>query len=1182
MAQSVLFPGHLMKRLNRRRISARRCGVLGLFVVGLLLLPNAYAQQSQATVTGTVTDTSGAKAPGVKIEIKNAATGVITTLTTNGDGTYEAPFLQPGGYTITASAAGFKTEVKNNVELRVAGHYAADFVLQVGGISEQITVSTGVQQIETTTADLGQVIGEKSTAQLPLLGRNPFQLITVASGVQHTPALASRSDRPFDNGGMDAYNINGSRTFTNEFLLDGTPDDSSEGVGTPNNLTVAPPPDATSEFRVQTSTYDAQYGRTGGGTVNVGLKSGTNSLHGSAYEYWRNTVLNANTFDGNLSGQGKVPFHWNQPGVEVDGPVVLPKLYDGRNHTFFMYNWEDVRDSIPYPQTYTVPTAAERGGNFAGLVNASGQPVTIYDPLSTVAAGGTYTRTAFPGNVIPQNRIDPVSAKILTYLPLPNTVGNGLGQFNFSDPSNSRGDKYDIHTFRLDHYINENNKFFVDVIRSNRHEVNGYAGYQPPASPLYLHWRTNTAIAADVTTIFSPTLVLDSRVGFNRHDFAIQRHAAGFDPTQLGFPSSFVSQLGALSFPQIQMGSYFNSPACNCFGYTGSSYTFTNTYSWSETLSKILGGHSLKAGVNIRVIQNNEANPTSSAGTFSFTRQFTQQNPVQADASSGDEFASFLLGTPATGSVPINEAFAFQSRYYAVFLQDDWRVNDRLTVNLGVRWDYEAPNTERYNRQNRGFDISALSPLQVPGETLYGGLLFTGANNRYPFQPDLNNVQPRIGLAYKLSHSTVFRGGYGITYLPTFDIGYNNGYSVSTGFIASNNGNLTPANYLSNPFPGGILQPAGSSLGLGTLLGQGFTFSDPNRVIPFVHQFSAQIQQQLPFQMLLAVGYAGSRSRELQAAKGVNEIPASDLALGNGLLNPVANPFAGLLPGSNINTPQVPQQQLLRPFPQYLGLTEANGSYGYASYDSLQVNLDKRFSHGLNFVISYTYSKALEATSYLNPQDSFDSPARTLSNFDAPQRFSIAGGYELPFFNTQRGWKNAVLGGWQVNAITYIQSGLPVPAPTNAGGTPGDSTNYIPSTGGAVSTGISPLLPNTTTLGQQFNTCTVTLTGGRQNCSTPTQAAAWRIQSPYELSTLSLFLPGVRDRRPPEVNMSLFKTFNLTEALHLQFRAEAFNLTNTPWFGAPNTTINSPQFGQITKLQTNDPRSLQLALRLNF
>jgi hypothetical protein len=1149
----------------------------------LAMLPLGLAQEYRATVRGTLTDPTGAKIPGAKVEVKNLGTGVTTAAITNENGTYQTPFLEPGNYSITASDSGFTTEVRNNIELRVGDRYVADFTMKVGGTTEQVTVSASSQQLETTTADLGQVIGAKSTAQLPLLGRNPFQLITVASGVQHTPALASRSDRPFDNGGMDSYNINGSRTFTNEFLLDGTPDDSSEGIGTPNNLTVAPPPDATSEFRVQTSSYDAQYGRTGGGTVNVGLKSGTNSFHGSLYDYWRNTVLNANTFDGNLSGQGKVPFHWNQPGVEVDGPVILPKLYNGRNRTFFMYNWEDVRDSVPYPQTYTVPTAAERTGDFSGLVNASGQPVTIYNPTTTVQNGGTYSRTPFPGNIIRADQIDPVSANMLKYLPLPNTIGNGFGQNNFTDPSNTRSDKYDIHTFRLDQYLSDKNKLFVDVIRSNRHEVNGTAGYVGAASPLYLHWRTNTAVAADLTTVLSPTTVLDSRVGFNRHDFAIQRHANGFDPTQLGFPSSFVDQLGALSFPQIVMGSYFNSPACGCFGYTGSTYTYTNTYSWSETLSKIFGSHSVKAGLNFRVIQNNDNNPTSSAGTFSFTRAFTQQNPQQADAQSGDEFASFLLGTPASGSVPVYEAFAYQSRYYAVFVQDDWRVNDRFTLNVGGRWDYESPNTERYNRQNLGFDTSALSPLQVAGfRTLYGGLLFTGSNNRQPFEPDYNNFQPRVGLAYKITPTTVFRAGYGLTYLPTFDTGYNNGYSVSTSFISSTDGGLTPANYLSNPFPGGILQPGGSSLGLATLLGQSFSFSDPNRVIPLVHQFSAQVQRQLPWQMLLGIGYAGSRTREIQVAKGINEIPASDFALGNGLLTKVPNPFDGMLPGSNINTATVPLQQLLRPYPQYLGLTEANHSAGYSSYDSLQVDLDKRFSNGLNFIVSYTYSKAMEASSYLNPQDSLDDPARTLSGFDAPHRLTIAGGYALPFFNSGRGWKNALLGGWQINSITYIQSGLPVAAPTTSGSSPSSSPNNIPSAGGAVSTGISPLISGTTTLGQQFNTCTITLTGSRQNCSSATEPAAWQIQSPYELRTLSLYMPGLRSRRPPQVNMSVFKTFNLTELIHLQFRAEAFNLTNTPWFNAPNVAVNSGQFGQVTKLQINDPRSLQLALRLNF
>jgi hypothetical protein len=1159
----------------------RNC--LSVFLIlAAAFLPAAFAQQYRATVTGTVTDASGAKAPNVKVEVKNTGTGVATSATTNENGAYETPFLQPGTYQITATADGFKTQVKDNVELRVGDRVQNDFVMQVGGVSEQITVTSGVQQIETATADLSQVVGAKSTAQLPLLGRNPFQLVTIASGVQHTPALASRSDRPFDNGGMDSYNINGSRTFTNEFLLDGLPNNSSEGVGTPNNLTLAPPPDATSEFRVQTSTYDAQYGRTGGGTVNVALKSGTNSFHGNLYDYWRNTVLNANTFDGNLSGQGKVAFHWNQPGVEVDGPVIIPKLYNGRNRTFFMYNWEDVRDSVPYPQTYTVPTQAERNGDFSGLLSASGQPVAIYDPLSTCGSGAPgapacgagqaqFNRTPFAGNIIPASRIDPVAANVIGYVPLPNVIGNGFGQNNYSAATNSRSDKYDIHTFRIDHNISDKNKFFVDVLRSNRHELNDREGYTGAASPLYTHWRTNTAISADLTTILSPTTVLDSRVGFNRHDFAIQRHAAGFDPTQLGFPAAFAGQLGALYFPQFTINSY------SSFGYTGSQFTYTNTYSWAETLSKVFGAHSVKTGINFRVIQNNQASPTSSAGSFTFTRDFTQQNAQQANALSGDAFASFLLGNPASGSVPINSAFAYQSRYYAVFIQDDWRVNDRLTINIGGRWDYESPQTERYNRQNAGFDISALSPLQVPGfRPLYGGLTFTDANHRFPFQQDFNNFQPRVGLAFRFTHSTVLRAGYGISYLPTFDIGYTNGFSVSTDLVASTNGGLTPAASLSNPYPGGILAPAGSQLGLSTLLGQSFTYSYPYRVVPFVHQFSAQIQQQLPGQMLLGVGYAGSRTKNLQLSSARNEIPASALALGNGLVDSVANPFQGMLPGSSINGPTVPLRQLLRPFPQYTGLTQANYPAGYSSYDSLQVSLDKRFSHGFNFMVSYTYSKALEATSYLNPQDPIDSPARTLSAFDAPHRLTIAGGYALPFFNGT-GWKNVFFGGWQINSITYIQSGLPVAAPTSGGGTPGTTGHS-----GAASTGVSPMISGVTTLGQQFNTCTITLTGVRQNCANDSQPAAWRIQGPYELTTLSGYLSGIRSRRPPQVNMSLFKTFNMTERLHLQFRAEAFNLTNTPWFDVPNTAINSPQFGQVAKQQTNDPRSLQLALRLSF
>ena len=1158
-----------------------------LAVLTFTLAGSLFAQEFRATVTGSVTDSSGAKMAGVKIDVRNLATGVNVATTTNGDGLFQTPFLSPGSYNISATASGFKSAVKENVELRVGDRLQSDFVMQVGQISEQVTVEASAEQLETGSADLGQVIGAKATAELPLLGRNPFQLTTLSAGVQHIPTLASRSDRPFDNGGMDSYNINGSRTFTNEFLLDGTPNTSSEGNTSPNNLTLAPPPDAVSESKVQTSSYDAQYGRTGGGTVNVTLKSGTNRFHGNLYDYWRNTVLNANTFDANLSGQGKVPFHWNEPGAEVDGPVFIPKLYDGRNRTFFMYNWEDIRSSVPYPQTYTVPTAAERNGDFSNLLNASGGRVTVFDPLSTVRnANGTYTRSPFPGNRLPANRIDPVAKNMLAYLPLPNAIGNGFGQNNFTAPSNSRSDKYDIHTFRLDHSFSDKNKAFFDVLRSNRHEVNGYAGYTGPASPLYLHWRTNTGVIADLTTIASPTLVIDSRMSFNRHVFAIARHSSGFDPTQLGFPSSFVGQLGTVSFPQIVMSPYFNSPACNCFGYTGSVYTATNTFSWTETLSKTLSSHAIKAGANFRIIRNNAANPTSSAGSFTFNNAFTQQNPLQADALSGDAFASFLLGTPASGSVPVNPALAYQNVYYAVFLQDDWRVNSRLTVNLGVRWDYETPTKERFFRQNRGFDYGALSPLQVPGfRTLYGGLQFTDGVNRYPFSPDFNNVQPRAGFAYKITPSTVFRGGYGLSYLPTFDIGNTNGYSTSTGFVSSTDGGLTPANYLSNPFPGGVIQPAGSSLGLGTLLGQGFLFANGSRKIPYVHQFSGQLQQQLPWRMLFSVGYAGSRTYDLQVAKGVNAIPAASLGLGSNLLSPVTNPFAGRLPGSNINGATVPLQQLLLPFPQFAGLTQNNNSFGSSSYDSLQVTLEKRFSGGLFFTGSYTYSRAMESTMYLNPQDSFSSLARFLSPFDAPHRFTLNAGYTLPFFKTNAGWKSAVLGGWQLNGIAYFQSGVPIPAPTSSGGNfPGvntsGSTTY---SGGAVSTGINPYLGNVGALDTQFNTCTITLTGARQNCSSPSQAAAWRVQSPFELTTLGVAMPGsIRTHRPPQIHFSVFKTFNFTEYVHLQFRAEFFNLANTPWFGGPNTAINSPQFGQVTKLQTNDARSGQLALRLSF
>lgn len=1136
-------------------MSSRR-GVL-LLVAFLALGLAVSAQEFRATINGTVTDPTGAVVPGVTIEIRNLATNAVITTQTNEAGIYVAPFVPPGRYTVVASKEGFKQAVRENIEVRVGDRLRLDFQLELGMLAEQVVVSAAAELLETSTAARGQVIDSRKVAEMPLLGRNPFMLAVLAPAVQYTPSLASRSNRPFDNGGMDSFSIAGGRQFTNEFLLDGVPNTGTETTA-PANLSFVPSPDATEEFKVQTNVYDAQYGRTGGGVINVSLRSGTNNFHGALYHYFRHDKLNANDFASNMQGVKKQAFRWNQPGLRFDGPVYLPKIYDGRNRTFFMYSWEKIKSSIPFPQTYTVPTREQRQGDFSKTVQANLQPIIIYDPATTRQVGSNWVRDPFPGNRIPESRWDPVSKNVVKLIPEPNNFVDVRGFNNFIISPNPRTDEYDQHIIRIDQMLGSKHRFFARYVRNNRHETNSTAGYPLIASPWYNHWRINQGGSFDLTSTLSPTLVLNFRMGYIRHQFAVAHHADNYDPAEVGFPKQLTAQLPRKSFPRITYTDY------STFGPnwgSGSVFSFSDQWSLTETVNKLVDRHSLKFGFEGRVKFDNQQNPASWFGVFSFTKAFTQRDPLRAEAAAGNAFASLLLGHPASGYVPIRPALALGSRYYALFLQDDWRVTNRLTLNLGVRWDYESPITERFDRQNRGFDVNAPSPLQIPGMDLKGRLLFTDSKNRLPFKRDLNNFQPRVGVAYQVGSRTVLRGGWGISYLPTFDTGQFNGFSMDTPYVASVDGGITPAGRWSNPYPDGIIQPPGRAA---TMLGLSFTYSWPERVIPYVHQYSFGIQRELPARILVDASYVGSRTLSLQTSKGINAVPADKLALRDALLQQVPNPFAGLLPGTAYNGATVPRRQLLRPFPQYDNITEATRTIGKSWYDSFQLRVEKRLSHGVHVLFSYTLSKTLEAVGYLNDQDPIGALAKVLTAFDTPHRAVLSGGWELPFGRNARGVAKQLIAGWQINWIAVFQAGLPIGTPS-----------------GAVSTGVNPKIDKPTSQ-RWFNTCTLTLAGVRQNCLSADEPVAWLVQDPYALRTLSTRFPNIRTSRPPLADFSIFKTFPLTEKVKLQMRAESFNLTNTPWFGAPNTTLGSANFGRVSPSQTNDPRNVQLSLRLEF
>ncbi|MGH9619572.1 MAG: TonB-dependent receptor domain-containing protein, partial [Bryobacteraceae bacterium] len=585
-----------------------------------------------------------------------------------------------------------------------------------------------------------------------------------------------------------------------------------------------------------------------------------------------------------------------------------------------MVSYEIIRNSNPTPGVTTVPTTAEKNGDFQGLANGNGSLITIYNPSTTVL-NGDGTRTPFPNNIIPPTEIDPVAANLLQYFPNSNVPGNAEGFNNFVYAPNDQVDKYYALAIRLDHQLTENNKLTGIFVRNVRHQIYPTAGLAAVASSGYSHFRNNIGGSLDWTSILSPSTVVDTRVGVMYHPFSLQDYGDHFDLSPLGFPPSLLSALPNQTFPNIQLSNYTS------LGASGSQFSTTSEIDASSILSKAFGRHLLKVGFQFNNMRATLNAPESNFGNFGFIGEWTQSSAVNASGTSGWDFADLLLGYPDDGSLVWNNAYAYQRNYYAIFLQDDWRVNSRLTVNLGIRWSYESPFSERWNRQNAGFCASCtnpISPLVTGFRPLAGGLTFTNAANRLPFNSVYNDWAPRLGVAYRLTSKSVLRGGFGIVYAPTFDTGRNNGYSVDTPYVATTN-NYTPANVLSNPYPSGINVPVGSSEGLSTLLGSGFTFGDPGRKIPRVEQYSFGLEYQLPSDMMMDVSYFGNRAT-LETSQSINALPAEYFSMGTTALNALApNPMYGFLPSNSaLAKSNLPLQNLLVPYPEFGSITESN------------------------------------------------------------------------------------------------------------------------------------------------------------------------------------------------------------------------------------------------------------------
>jgi hypothetical protein len=1140
----------------------------------LLLLPVA-AQEYRGTITGTVTDVSGGAVPNAEVSARNAATSAVITARANETGVYTIPFLLPGTYDVSATANGFKQAVRKDVELHAGDKFQADLKLEVGATSETVTVTAESEQLKTATASMGQTINTTEVQDLPLEGRNSYMVADLATGMYsgiYNSTQVSAYGRPYDGAAaqMSTEGIGSQYQIT----LNGIPNAPEERASAAIYTGFVPSPDAVEEVTVQTHTYDAQYGHSAGTVVNAVLKGGTNAFHGSVYEFFRNDKLNANSFSGNAAGNPRGVMRWNQPGFVVDGPVRIPKVYNGQDKTFFMYSMEWIRNASPLPYTASFPTAAERGGDFSGLTTASGQPVLIYDPSTTTLTGGQYIRQPFPGNVIPKNLISPIGQAILNEYPLPNVPGTAGGFNNYVVSPNSQQDKYHSIAARVDHQINEKNRLTMMGFSNQRHQLFPTFGFaDAAASPGYLHYRNNHGGSIDWTNTLSPTTVLDVKYGFIFHPFQLEVYGDNYDLSKLGFSKAFIAQLPHENFPAINMSNNYTGMLSGLGGVgaqSASQFSTTFDHSLSGTIDKTVNKHTLKFGGEYFVMLANNITPESNLNAFSFSAGWTQQNAQSGSTTAGNPFASLLLGWPSGGGFSNNIASAFKQSYTGFFVQDDWRVTPRLTLNLGLRWEYESPMSERYDRQNRGFDFNATNPLQaqVTGLTLKGGLLFTTPSQPLPFIRDTNNWGPRAGFAYRIGNHTVLRGGFGAFYSVTFQTGGSNGYSTSTSAITTND-NVTPANGLNNPFPGGIIAPTGNSLGLGTLLGQGLTFADPARTIPKVYNYSLSLQQQLPKGTMVELAFAGNYASDLSVSKGVNALPGQYYALPDNpipvpsatLLAQVTNPMAGLIPGSSLSNATTSYQNLLIPFPEFGGLTESTIPIGSSLYNSMQASVEKRLSSGLQGRLSFTWDKIMQQTGYMNNQDS--ELVRTQSN-EPSKLLTLSLTYQIPLLAHAKGVLHTAFGGWEANMIMRYINGTLIGVPS-----------------GAFSSGLNPKLSNPT-YSQWFNTCSLNTSGVRQNCASTSQPVAFIQLPPYTLNTLTGSLPGIRTQIPVNVDFSLFKDFPIHEKTKVQFRANAYNVANTPCFGGPNTSFGSTSFGVIGIGQTNDPRIVEMALKLVF
>jgi hypothetical protein len=1183
------------------------CAVFVALALGTAL--SAGAQRYLGAIQGEVTDPTGAKVPGVTVVAEESATHFKTQGASNAAGIYTFPSLNPGTYSITVTATGFRAESVTSVVLTAGQLQNVDVKLTVGTATESVEVIADNSLIDTGSANIATTLSTQEVTDLPNLGRNPFVQANLGAGVIDVGAYFTGKASGFTNpfSGVAVQITTDGSSGHNRLTLDGIPDDPAERLSGASYTGFVPSPEAVEEVKVQTSIFDAQIGHGNGTTTNTVIRNGTNKVHGAVYYAFQNTYLNANTSEKAAISAPRNNDQLSQTGVVFDGPVYIPKIYDGRDKTFFMVALERFASHQAINFQTRVPTAAELTGDFSGLCsafNGSGlctSGIQLYVPNSPLDVNGNRTQYFANNNIA--GSISPVGTALLSYLPAPNVPGaSATTSPNYVSTQTSYPSTYPSFIVRFDQAIRQNDKLNAIFFRSGltqNYPLQGYSKGIGPTGYGYNVYRNNRGGSLDEIHTFSSTMVLDSRFGLVYHPFGlVYPGATGFDVSSLGISKA---GLPYLSFPGTTESDGYSGLASGAGGQVSTD----TTGSLEEILSKTLGNHSIRIGFEGNIIRYNVQNPGSGFGTFGFDRHFTQQNYTTGTAASGDSIADELLGAFSSVSYNISASYALQQVYMAPFIQDDWRVTPKLTLNLGLRYDYESPFTERFNKQVTNFCTTCTNPLQssVSGLTLNGGLQYASASSRFPYSRDLNNIQPRLGFAYQAAPSTVIRGGFGVIYFNTLESPISTGFSQSTSYTnySGTSTNIAPINSLANPFPAGVTPATGSSLGLSTSIGQSVTFVDPHHVQPKSVQQSLSIQQQFPGSIALQVAYVGARPTRLEVNHNINVLPAQYYNQGGAEVNylnaSVTNPMAGLFPGtSGLNAPKLAQNLLLLPYPEFQSVTEDYSSIGSAPYNALQIQVSKPMRHHYSVQGNFTWDKVMVHTAYIDNYAAAIGKLESVQD-NAPTMFgNIFGLFELPKFLASPSYERLVLGGWQLNTVMRFANGLLVNAPSNVdiignyyqpnasffrAFNPCYQTQQVNgSTGVVTASNVATVLASN----NLYNTVTA--------CDSPTSTPAFRQRIAYTSQNNSTVL-NLRYTVHPQVDISVFKKFILREGVSFEIRGEFFNVVNTPNFPSPNTSLGqgntASRAGTGTVInpagqasQINDPRIGQLTARINF